>query len=102
MRTFYAVHRSTPLLGATKESSLQKIRRVTCVNRLLEVGDPQGNGPTCDDYPAVFVPIDGVQYHLQQLVLFPWFTDEVPSSGENGWYTFPDPTSITTPATYCP
>jgi hypothetical protein len=48
------------------------------------------------------VPIDGVTYHLQQLVLFQWFTDEVPSSAENGWYTFPDPTSVTTPATYCP
>ena len=71
-------------------------------NNLLEVGDPQGNGPTFDDFAAVAVPIDGVTYHLQQLVLFQWFTDEVPSSAENGWYTFPDPTSITTPATYCP
>ena len=64
-------------------------------NNLLEVGDPQGNGPTFDDFPAVAIPIDGVTYHLQQLVLYQWFT-------ENGWYTFPDPTSITTPATYCP
>lgn len=71
-------------------------------NNLLEVGDPQGNGPTFADFPAVVVPIDGVSYHLQQLVLYQWFTDEVPSSAENGWYTFPDPTSITTPATYCP
>lgn len=77
-------------------------RSVCSQNPLLEVGDPQGNGPTFDDYPAIVVPIDGVQYHLQQLVLFQWFTDEVPSSAENGWYTFPDPTSITTPATYCP
>jgi hypothetical protein len=77
-------------------------RTVCSDNNLLEVGDPQGNGPTFDDYPTVVVPIDGVQYHLQQLVLFQWFTDEVPSSAENGWYTFPDPASITTPATYCP
>jgi uncharacterized protein Usg len=77
-------------------------RTVCSYNNLLEVGDPQGNGPTFDDYPTVVVPIDGVQYHLQQLVLFQWFTDEVPSSAENGWYTFPDPTSVTSPATYCP
>jgi len=77
-------------------------RSVCSGNNFLEVGDPQGNGPTFDDFPAVVVPIDGVPYHLQQLVLFQWFTDEVPSSAENGWYTFPDPTSITTPATYCP
>jgi len=77
-------------------------RTVCSGNPFLEVGDPQGNGPTFDDYPTVVVPIDGVQYHLQQLVLLQWFTDEVPSSAENGWYTFPDPTSITAPATYCP
>ena len=77
-------------------------RTVCSGNNFLEVGDPQGNGPTYDDFPAVVVPIDGVSYHLQQLVLYQWFTDEVPSSAENGWYTFPDPTSITTPATYCP
>jgi hypothetical protein len=77
-------------------------RTVCSYNNLLEVGDPQGNGPTFDDFPTVVVPIDGVQYHLQQLVLFQWFTDEAPSSAENGWYSFPDPTSITTPATYCP
>jgi len=76
-------------------------RTVCSGNNLLEVGDPQGNGPTFDDYPTVVVPIDGVQYHLQQLVLLQWFTDEVPSSAENGWYTFPDPTSVTAPATYC-
>jgi hypothetical protein len=77
-------------------------RTVCSGNNLLEVGDPQGNGPTFDDFPAVVVPINGVSYHLQQLVLYQWFTDEVPSSAENGWYTFPDPTSIMTPATYCP
>ena len=77
--------------------------RSTCShNPFLEVGDPQGNGATFDDFPTIVVPIDGVQYHLQQLVLFQWFTDEVPSSAEHGWYTFPDPSSIKTPATYCP
>jgi len=76
-------------------------RTVCSGNNLLEVGDPQGNGPTFDDYPTIVVPVRGVSYHLQQLVLFQWFTDEVPSSAENGWYTFPDPTSLTVPAVYC-
>ena len=52
-------------------------RTVCSGNNLLEVGDPQGNGPTFDDFPTVVVPINGVSYHLQQLVLFQWFTDEV-------------------------
>lgn len=76
-------------------------RTVCSGNNFLEVGDPQGNGPTFDDYPAIVVPIDGVDYHLQQLVLFQWFTDEVPSSAQNGWYTYPNPSSLTVPAVYC-
>ena len=77
--------------------------RIVCSgNNLLEVGDPQGNGPTFDDFPTIVVPVRGVQYHLQQLVLFQWFTDEVPSSALNGWFTFPDPSSLTVPAVYCP
>jgi len=76
-------------------------RTVCSGNPFLEVGDPQGNGPTFDDYPAVVVPIDGVNYHLQQLVLYQWFTDEVPSSAQNGWYTYPNPSSLTVPAVYC-
>lgn len=67
----------------------------------LEVGDPQGNGATFDDFPTVVVPLHGYTYHLQQLVMLPWFADEKPSSAENGWYTFPDPTSLTEPAVYC-
>jgi hypothetical protein len=75
----------------------------TCsFNNLLEVGDPQGNGATFVDFPAIVVPIEGVAYHLQQLVLWQWFTDEVPSSAFDGWYTFPDPTSLKVPAVYCP
>jgi hypothetical protein len=70
-------------------------------NTLLEVGDPEGNGPTFDDFPAVLVPINGVDYHLQDLVMLPWFADEVPSSAENGWYDFPATTDIQTPAFYC-
>jgi hypothetical protein len=76
-------------------------RTICSGNNPLEVGDPQGNGPTFDDYPAIVVPIDGVNYHLQQLVLFQWFTDAVPSSAQDGWYTYPNPSSLTVPAVYC-
>ncbi len=70
-------------------------------NPLLEVGDPQGNGATYVDYPAINVPVGSVTYHLQQLVLWQWFADQVPSSAYGGWYTFPDPASLTVPAVYC-
>lgn len=76
-------------------------RAVCSDNPFLEVGDPQGNGPTFDDYPTAVVRLKDVDYHLQQLVLFQWFTDEVPSSAYRGWYTFPIPTSLTVPAVYC-
>jgi hypothetical protein len=70
-------------------------------NPFLEVGDPQGNGATYVDFPAANIPINGVTYHLQQLVLWQWFTDQVPSSAYGGWYTFPIPSSLTVPAVYC-
>jgi hypothetical protein len=70
-------------------------------SNLLEVGDPQGNGPTFTDFPQANVPIDGVTYHLQQLVLWQWFTDHVPSSAFHGWFTFPIPQDLTVPAVYC-
>lgn len=76
--------------------------RATCSgNNLLEVGDPQGNGATFDDFPTVVVMLNGFPYHLQDLVLLPWFADEVPSSAQNGWYDFPATTDITVPAVYC-
>lgn len=71
-------------------------------NPFLEVGDPQGNGPTYPDFPTVPVTLSGVTYHLQQVVLWQWFADEVPSSAYGGWYTFPQPTGLTAPAVYCP
>lgn len=70
-------------------------------NNLLEVGDPEGNGATFFDFPTVVIPLNGFSYHLQDLVLLPWFADEVPSSAENGWYDFPATTDITVPAVYC-
>jgi len=70
-------------------------------NPFLEVGGPQGNGPTFDDFPTIAVPLNGFKYHLQQLVMLPWFADESPSSALNGWYTFPGPTSLREPAVYC-
>jgi hypothetical protein len=70
-------------------------------NNLLEVGDPEGNGRTFTDFPTVVVPINGVDYHLQDLVMLPWFADEAPSSAENGWYDFPATDYIFAPASYC-
>jgi hypothetical protein len=76
--------------------------RATCsFNPFLEVGDPQGNGPTFRDFPTVGIVIDGVTYHLQDLVMLPWFADEVPSSAKNGWYDFPATDQIKAPAVYC-
>jgi hypothetical protein len=71
-------------------------------NPFLEVGDPQGNGPTFVDFPTVPITLGNVTYHLQQLVLWQWFADEVPSSAFGGWYTFPLPSSLNSPAVYCP
>jgi hypothetical protein len=70
-------------------------------NPFLEVGDPQGNGPTFADFPTFVSTVNGVNYHLQQLVLWQWFTDQVPSSAFHGWYTFPVPSALTVPAVYC-
>jgi hypothetical protein len=77
-------------------------RTVCADNPYLEVGDPQGNGPTYDDFPTAEITLKGVTYHLQQLVLWQWFADEVPSSAYGGWYTFPIPSSLNQPAVYCP
>ena len=77
-------------------------RTVCSFNNLLEVGDPQGNGPTFDDFPTVPITIDAVTYHLQDLVMLPWFAEEVPSSAENGWYDFPATNQIKNPAVFCP
>ncbi len=77
-------------------------RTVCSQNPFLEVGDPQGNGPTFDDFPTFESKIGGVTYHLQQLVLWQWFADQVPSSAFGGWYTFPVPSALKVPAVYCP
>ena len=74
--------------------------RAECAfNPFLEVGDPQGNGRTFRDFPTIPVTLRGVTYHLQQIVLLQWFTKERDAFG--GWFTFPDPTSLTVPAVYC-
>jgi hypothetical protein len=70
-------------------------------NPYLEVGDPQGNGPQYFDFPTVPIPLNGYTYHLQDLVMLPWFTGEVPSSAQSGWYDFPDTTQITRPFVPC-
>jgi hypothetical protein len=76
-------------------------RAVCSGNPFLEVGDPEGNGPTFRDFPTVPIMIDGVTYHLQDLVMLPWFAREIPSSAQNGWYDFPATTFIKAPAVYC-
>ena len=68
----------------------------------VEVGDPQGNGPDFALFPVVPIPLNGFTYHLQDLVMLPWFTGEFPSSAQNGWYDFPATTQITTPFVPCP
>lgn len=70
-------------------------------SNLLEVGDPEGNGATYVDFPTYVVTLDGVDYHLQDLVMLPWFADQTPSTAYNGWYDFPAATLITAPAVYC-
>ena len=59
-------------------------------NPSLEVGDPQGNGPNFADFPQANVPIDGVTYHLQQLVLWQWFTDMTSLERLRGLVHVPD------------
>jgi hypothetical protein len=70
-------------------------------NPLLEVGDPQGNGPDFASFPTVPVRLNGYTYHLQDVVMLPWFAGEVPSSAQNGWYDFPATTQIRTPFVPC-
>ncbi len=71
-------------------------------NPSLEVGDSQGNEPTFADFSTFQSTIDGVTYQIQQLVLWQWFADQVPSSAFGGWYTFPTTSSLTVPAVYRP
>lgn len=68
----------------------------------VEVGDPQGNGPDFDLFPTVPVRLNGFTYHLQDLAVLQWFSRESPSSAFNGWYSFPDPTQLTSPSVDCP
>jgi hypothetical protein len=71
-------------------------------NPSLEVGDPQGNGPTYADFPTIPVKLHGTTYHLQQVVLWEWFTGLSPSAAFGGWFTFPAPSSLKEPAKFCP
>jgi hypothetical protein len=73
-----------------------------CGDVYLEVGDPQGNGPDYALFPTVPMTLNGYTYHLQDLVMLPWFSRQSPSTAYRGWYAFPDPTQITTPSVDCP
>lgn len=70
-------------------------------NPYLEVGDPQGNGPNYFTFPTVPTRLNGYTYHLQDLVMLPWFAGETPSSAQNGWYDFPATTQIHAPFVPC-
>jgi hypothetical protein len=70
-------------------------------NPYLEVGDPQGNGPNVASFPTVPIQLNGYTYHLQDLVMLPWFAGEAPSTAQNGWYDFPSTTQITSPFVPC-
>jgi hypothetical protein len=70
-------------------------------NPFLEVGDPQGNGPNSFTFPTVPVRLNGYTYHLQDLVMLPWFAGEKPSTAQNGWYDFPATTQIHAPFVPC-
>ena len=70
-------------------------------NPFLEVGDPQGNGPNYFTFPTVPVRLNGYTYHLQDLVMLPWFAGEKPSTAQNGWYDFPATTQIHAPFVPC-
>ena len=70
-------------------------------NPFLEVGDPQGNGPNYFTFPTVPIFLNGYVYHLQDLVMLPWFAGENPSTAENGWYDFPGTNQIQAPFTPC-
>ena len=76
-------------------------RSICADNPYLEVGDPEGDGPTYSDFPTIVIPLHGYSYHLQDLVMLPWFADQRPSSAQNGWYDFPGAHQITAPAVYC-
>jgi hypothetical protein len=71
-------------------------------NPFLEVGDPQGNGPDFELFPNFTVKLNNYNYHLQNLVMLPWFARESPSTAVNGTYSFPDATQIKTPSAPCP
>jgi len=70
-------------------------------NPFLEVGDPQGNGPNFASFPTIVIPLNGFEYHLQDLVLYEWFTGQKPSKALHGWYDFPATNQIFSPFTPC-
>jgi hypothetical protein len=60
----------------------------------LEAGDPLVG----TDYP---VKVGGFTYHPQNIPILPWFAREVPSSAVGGAYSYPDTSTLTSPATGC-
>jgi hypothetical protein len=68
-----------------------------CQNN-LEVGDVIENLPN----PTQPISLHGFTYHPQTLGLLQWFEGKTPSDAIHGDYSFPDPTSLTSPFTPCP
>ena len=48
------------------------------------------------------IPLRRFTYHLQDIALLQWFSREVPSSAQNGWYDFPGTDQLTSSAVDCP
>jgi hypothetical protein len=57
---------------------------------ILEIGDPLETEP---NYGLYTIPFGGYNYHLQDLVFFPYFF-QTPSEGVNHWYTFQNETNV--------
>jgi hypothetical protein len=67
-----------------------------CMN-YLEVGDPI----EFLDNQMMPINVRGHVYHTQVETLIQWFSREVPSSGFQGAYSYPDTTVLTAPSTLC-
>ncbi len=66
-----------------------------CFNNILEVGDAVEALPN----PVFQVTTNGMTYNPEDEALVSFFTQDVPSNGINGWYSFTN--ELPGPATYC-
>jgi hypothetical protein len=66
----------------------------------LEVGDPVEVLP--DSYVSTPLYMNGYTYHPQNMALFQWFAQDVPSNAVDGAYSYPDETALPLPSASCP